>query len=469
MSSKKMKRMIIILAVLLLFAVGGYLIADAIIGRKEKAIADEEASLHLFSFDPNAIDKVTLDTKEGFFKMEFVDSEWAITETDYPHTFTLNAAYISTVCSYMSELTATTKFEADNAKLADYGLDDPVVLTCSAGGTDYILHVGNATPTQEYFYAMLPDNDTVFGIDYEYGTVLYGDTSYLKSPFMINSYDVNIAQISLERDGDMVFDFVKKGNFWDLKSPALEANIDYTQVDSLITSLVRLEVDAFVGLISEGYAPADFKLDKPYCTLKLTDLDGQETIIDFAPYDVNDGMVYLLYRNEEEIATMSQSKVGFLNAELSEFLNDYILPLNLEDTASVDVSVDDISFRMEMDAAAGKYTFDGMDISAFGTEGTSTFRALFDTMANLTFEALALDADVDVTAEPSAVFHYTLTDGTETELSLIAADDTTYWALVDGKYTGMTVRRRTLSSSTGVLAFHERMMDLIAESQSNAS
>ncbi len=469
MSSKKMKLMILVLVVLLVCGIGGYLIADAVITKKENAIAEEEASMHLFSFDPNAINTVTLDTKEGFFKMEIVDSTWAITETDYPNEFVLNTAYVNTLCSYMCELTALTKFSSDPEKLADYGLEDPVVLTCSNGSTSYTLHIGNATPTQEYFYAKLPDNDTVFGIDYEYGSLFYGDTAYLKSSYLINCLDIDIAEISLERDNEMVFDLVQKDGGWTIKAPMKDAEIDSAQVNSLLSSLVRLELNSFVGLTSEGIDPADYDLDNPFSTLTVKSTDGKETIIDFAPYDVNDGIVYLLYRNEQEVATISQGNVGFLNTQLSELLSEYILPVDFYSVASVDASVDDISFRMEIDADAQQYRFDGLNVAELGTEGPATFRSLYDTMCYLSFEELDLKANVDVTAEPAAVFHYTMADGTETELSLIAADDSTYYAIVDGEYTGMTVRRRSLSGSTGVLTFHERMMDLIAESQSNAS
>ncbi len=469
MSSKKLKRLILILVVVLLFATGGYLIADYFISLKEDAVTQEKASLQLYSFNPNSIDTVNLSTEEGNFKMEIVDSEWALTETDYPHDITLNTAYVSIVCSYMSELTAETKFQNDDAHLADYGLDDPVVLTCSGGGAEYTVYVGNATPTQEYFYVMVPDNDTVYGISYDRGIYLYGDTDYLKSPYMLNYLDVEIAEIAFERDGELIFDFVTKDNAWVMEGPMKNAAISPAQVSSLVTALVRLQLNSFVGLVSEGVDPVQYGLDDPYATLTVKGHDGKTTIIDVAPYDVNDGIIYLLYRNEQEVATIMHSTMGFLNTDISEFLNEKIHPVDFYSVASVDAVVDDITFRMEIDAQNNAYRFDGQDINGMGSEVFETFNALFNTMSNLTFEELQLDADVDVTAEPAAVFHYTMADGTESELSLIAADDSLYYAIVDGEYTGMTVRRRSLSGSTGILMFHERMMDLMTEAQESNS
>ncbi len=469
MSSKKMKQLVIVMVILLVCAIGGYLIADAVIQKKEDAIAQEEASLHLFSFDPNEVNTVTLDAKQGFFRIETADSSWAVTETDYPHDFVLNTAYVNIVCSYMSELTALTKFDSSPEKLSDYGLADPVVLTCYVGDTAYTLHVGNATPTQEYFYVKLPDQETVFGVKFDQGSILTGDMAYLKSPYMLHYSDVDIVGISLERDGELVYDFDLGENSWNLTAPLAGAPVNSAQVNSLLTALARLEVEGFLGMVADGVDPAAYGLDKPYATLTVQGRDGSEVIIDFAPYDVNDGIVHLLYRNEQEVASMAQGNLGFLNTELMELLQTKILPMDYFSVASLDVVVDDIAFRMEMDAASGKQIFKGINMTTLGTEGPNTFRSLFDTVANLTFEDLQPDADVDVSAEPAAVFHYTLADGTETEMSLIAADDSLYYAIVDGEYTGMTVRRRSLSGSTGVLTFHERMMDLIADKQSNES
>ena len=60
-------------------------------------------------------------------------------------------------------------------------------------------------------------------------------------------------------------------------------------------------------------------------------------------------------------------------------------------------------------------------------------------------------------------FTYTLTDGTVRTLSLYPKDDVTYYAFVDDTYTGMTVRRRSLSGNAGALTFYEKLSDALAE------
>lgn len=462
MSSKKMLRLIIVLVVLLVLAIGGYLIADAIIGAKEKKAAEEQASMNLFSFDPLTIDEVTLDTKQGFFRFNVKDSEWAISETDYENPITLNPAYVSTICSYMGGLTATTKFNADTEKLENYGLADPVVLTCSAGNKDYTLHVGNATPTQEYFYVMVPGNDTVFGIDYQYGAILYGDLHSIKTPYMLNDMETDIVEVSLERDGEIVFDMVTENHYWKMVAPLPDANIVSADVNSLLTSLTRLMFDSYVGTVGDGFDPKDYGLSKPYATLTVKNTKGEKTVIDFAKPDPNDGVTHVLLRSTNEIAAMETGHLNFLNAEIAEFIEPRILYLPMPEVASLDVTVDDISFLMEMDAETGVQKFNGTDIATLEANAAATFKLLYESVAYLEFDELDMDAQVDVTAEPAAVFRYKKVDGTETELSLIAINDTSYYALIDGEYTNLTVRRRSLSGNTGVLNFHERMLDMSA-------
>jgi hypothetical protein len=117
-----------------------------------------------------------------------------------------------------------------------------------------------------------------------------------------------------------------------------------------------------------------------------------------------------------------------------------------------------------MDHENGVYTFDDIDISDM-EDVLSTSKSLFNTVSNLEYEELVLDAQPDIDGEPDAVFRYTLLDGTETELSLYSIDDTTYWAFVDGSFTHMTVRRRSLSSNSGVLNFYEKVTDALADAE----
>ncbi len=464
MSSKKMLRMTLILIGVLILALGGYFLVDFIARQEEDAVKAEEASLHLFEFDPNSIVKVTLDTSEGHFEMEMQTEGWVLTETDYPHEFQLNTSYVSTVCSYMCELTAEKKFvDTDEQDLSNFGLADPVVLTCTdSKGTDYTLHVGAASPTQEYFYVQKPGEETVFGVPYDRGAVFTGSVAYLRNSYLVQAFDVNIREISLETPDAVVFDLVNESGYWEMLAPLKDAQVDAAQVKSLITSLVRLELTSYLEMVDENTNFQAYGLDKPNYTLTVKQVDGTVSTMDFSAIDENDTYVYVHYRENGEIAALSTSISGFLKTSTSELLESRIHYVDFAQAASVDVVADDLQFRMEMDAASGTYKLDDVDITALGDSAVSTFRSLFDTMSHLSFDSLDLEASV-TEQEPTFTFLYTMQDGSQTEVSLIPFGDNTYWALKDGEYTGMIIRRRALSGNMGVLTFYEKMMDTIAE------
>ncbi len=471
MSIKKMRWLVLILVGLLILSIGGYLIVDAVVRKKEAAEAAEAASLVLFDFDSASICEMTVDGKEGKFVMRLEpDGEWVITETDYSYTFSLNSSYLNTVCSYMGALTAEKKFNVDMNKLENYGLADPIVLTCTdTFGNAHTLYVGNATATQEHFYVMVPGNDTVFGIAYETGALLTADTNYLKNSYMLSYYDVDIAGFELYRTDETAFHMELQDGRWVMHSPLKDANINNADVNSMLTSITRIELTTYLERKTDATDLSCYGLDDPRYTFIVKNMEGEAITIHFSSLEFDESYVYLLYEETGEIASMLKNRAGFLNMQVSEFIDSKVHAQNIASVSAVEATVDDISFTMEMDQTNGQYTYNEMDVDALGEEAITMFGHLFDTMSNVEYDSMDLEAEPDLEQEPAIRFCYTLTDGTQTELALIAIDDTTYWAVVDGKYTGMIVRRRAISGNSGVLTYYEKMNDLMAELQESAS
>ncbi len=471
MSIKKMRWLVLILVGLLILSIGGYLIVDAVVKKKEAAEAAEAASLILFEFDSASICEVSVDGKEGKFVMKLgANGEWFITETDYSYQFSLNSSYLNTVCSYMGALTAEKKFNVDMNKLDTYGLADPIVLTCTdTAGKSYTLHVGNATATQEHFYVMVPGNDTVFGIAYETGALLTADTNYLKNSYMLSFYDVEIAELGMYRTGKEPLEMQLQDGKWMMESPLKDANISNAEVNTMLTSITRIELATYLERKTDNTDLSRYGLEDPMYTFIVKNTEGETITIHFSSLEFDDSYVYLLYEETGEIASLLKNSAGFLNMDVSEFLVSKIHAQNIASVSAVEATVDDITFTMEMDQANGQYTYNSIDVDALGEEAVTMFGYLFDTMSNVEYDSMDLEADPDLEQEPAIRFCYTLTDGTQTELALIAIDDTTYWAVVDGKYTGMIVRRRAISGNSGVLTYYEKMNDLMAELQESDS
>lgn len=460
MSSKKILIAVIAMVVLLGAAIAGYAAVDHAKKQEENASSAEAASLNLFSFDDSMIDTVTIDNDEGHFKVTAQAGQWTLAETDYQYDFTLNTYYITSVVSYMSNLTALEKFDIAPEQRSAYGLDQPTVVTCSQGGTDYTLYVGNASATEEYWYVMA--NDTVFGIDYSQGEVLRGGTQYLKTRYILSYLDANVTAVRLDREKTNVVDLVKEDGLWTMKQPQTRAMVNSATVGSMVTSLVRREVSSFETVATDSKTLAEYGLDKPAYTLTVSAGDDT-TVLLFAPTKGTGNGMYVLDQASGQISVMDEGSTGFLQLRPEELLSKKLIELTFTDARSLDVQVDDITFRMEMDAAAGMYKFDGKDLSGSSENIRSLFRNLYDTVGNLEWESMALEEQLPEAYVPDCIFCFTDADGKETELTLVrTADENLYWACLDGEYTGMLVRRRSLTGTTGVLNFYEKMTDALA-------
>ncbi len=466
MTSKKMLATILVLVGILILSIISYFAVDAVKTAEEKKTAEEEALLTLYDFDSDTVTKVEFDTVEGYFCIESVDGYWELTDTDYPYTFILDTDYITSVCTYFSTLVADKIYDRGDNAWSNYGLDDPVTLTLTTSdGEMYSLAIGNMSQTTEYFYAKKADSDTLYAIAYEYGALFYGDTSYLKSSYLLSFSDVYITAMSLVSDGEYIYDLECVDGTWVMYDPLPNASIDSSTVKSLLTTLTRYEVESYVEVVTDSTRLADYGLDDPAYTLTVKQ-DNDTITLKFATWTDEDSEVYVLREEDGEIALVSTSTASFLYYNAEDMLKSQILDITTADVASLAVVIDDVTFYMDLDTENEVYSFEGLNISDLGDTIVSNFTNLYNACSALVFETMDLDSDlstIDPEADSTARFIYTYEDGSTTVLQLVPIDDLTYWAYVDGEYTGVTVRKRSLSTSTGVLYHYEKLLDSLED------
>lgn len=458
MSSKKILIAVIAMVVLLGAAIGGYIAVDRAKKQEEDASSAEAASLQLFSFDENAVTGVIIDSDEGHFRIGPGDDGWQITETDYPHDILLNSYYITSLISNMSNLSAVQKLDAASDQRSAYGLDAPTVITCDLGNVSYTLSVGSASVTEECWYVMV--NDTVYSIDYSTGALLRGGTEYLRNRDLLHYYDVDVTAFRLDHGSETVVDLAVVDGLWKMQAPRTLLMTDSAKVGSMITSLVRYEISSFEDVAQDSSTLAKYGLDKPAYTMTVK-AGSDTTVLLFAPDNGTGNGMYVLEQSTGQIARMNSGNTGFLEMQPEELLSKNLIDLPFMDARSLEVQADDLAFTMQMDAAAGQYTLGNTDLNGAGTNVTALFRNLYDTIGNLSWEALTFDAQLSEAAEPDYTFRFRDAEGTETVLTLYRTqeDENLYLAYLNGSYTQATVRRRSLTGTTGVYNFYEKLMD----------
>ncbi|MDE6730352.1 MAG: DUF4340 domain-containing protein [Oscillospiraceae bacterium] len=469
MSIKKIRALIIALVVLAALTITAYLAVDKIKTNEENQKLQETQSLNLFAFDANAVNQVQIQNPDGNFTMQTTSTSWEITESDYPQTFTLNAYYINSICSYMSDLTALKKLDIPAEELSNYGFSDPVTVTClDTSNTAYTIYIGNPAATQEYYYAMRPDDPIVYEIDFNEGDVLRGGMTYLRSHRLLDCSDVDITSVKLERDSDIVFDLLREENTWEMAEPLPDAQVHSANINSYLTSVTRTEVENFVKVVENTNDLVEYHLDNPAYILTVKTNAGETITIDFAPFDSNDKSVYLVIEESGQIAVMSVNNTGFLQTQPAELLSDKVFSPNFEDVSRLDIQIDDLQCSMIMDHEEKTYLLDDLDLSGQDKSIINLFQSLFQTVSNISYDTLDLenpdpDSEPDSATLPTVIFTYTMLDGSVQEVSLIPIDDTYYQAYINDNYSHKIVRRRSLSGSTGVLTYYEKMMDALAE------
>ena len=460
MSSRKIRVTIIALIVLLISAIIGYAAVDRSKTAEEAASQAEIDAMQLFRFDPDSIEEVIFDNDEGHFRITSDNGAWTLAETDYPHEIRLNPYYINACVNYMCDLLAVQKVDADPEKLASYGLDKPSTVTCTGAGKSYTLYVGSASVTQEYWYVSLPDDSHIYAVDYTEGETLRGGTAYLKSRSMLEGADVSIDGFCLKKGTETVVDLSKKSGLWEMLAPYKGANINSAQVSSMLTSLTRVEYTSFETILEKPEDAAAYGLDKPAYTLTVKTGDLTEELL-FAPHP--DGGMYVLSKGSGQVAVLNAQTSGFLDLSPAELLIRQLVELPYANARSLEAKVDDLSFTMEMDAQAGTCSLNGRDLSGMDANVQTLHKNLYDTVSNLTWEELLPDAELPEEAEPDCSFRFTAADGTVTELTLYqTADENVYLAAINGENSHLTVRRRSLTGTTGVLNFYEKITDAIS-------
>ena len=464
MSAKKMRVVLIALAALLAASISGYVLVDHQKHQEEQAVLDEQASLNLGGFDANNVDEVEITNSDGYFRIGKQEGGWVLSETDYPHEFPLNTYYINVITSSMSNLTASQKVEPDAAQTSAYGLDDPVTVTCHVGNTSYSLEIGGGSITKEFYYVRIPGEETIYCIAYETGELLRGGIGYLRDSYMLQFSETAVSEFQLERDGEIAYALKKdSAGQWQLTDPVQEVSVNTVQINTILTNLVRVEYKSFETVTTDQTQLAEYGLDAPRYILTVKTNSGSTAVLEFPDFDENDGICYVYEPESGTVGSISMSSCGFLLGKWQELLDEAVLRVPLNSVDSLDCTVDGKHFTLTVDHENETYRLDDIDLSGCSDTVLSNFRYLYASVSEIKSDSVDENPNAPENPVPTCSFVYNLTDGTTRTLDLVPIDDTTYWAYVDRRCIGQIVRRNSLSGTSGVLNFIDKMSDALAD------
>ncbi len=444
---KRIRTALIVMVILIAATLGIYFTASYFSNKNSEKEAEEAEKLIIFDFDENASTNLKIHNESGDYEMQYSQSDgWTmIGETD----FEVNANTAVNICTAMSSLTATKIIEdSDTAK---YGFDSSIDLTITANGTDYTLHVGDSTPTNESFYVMKEGSDSIYLIDYSTGAILCATKDSLKSQYIADYNSNEVVHFALwkgsETDENILFSMNKdENNKWHMEKPYTDDSVHSSDINTFINDAIR---DKIYNFIAEDCQESDYEkygFDDPQFVFEISTADKYTKVI-FGDYTNNDTEMYGLFTETGQVVTFYKNTVTVLGYDTSDMMNKYIFCKNLEEISSVSITLPEGSAELEINETDSQYTFNGNEIDISDEDINKAFFNFFDSFNNTYFESVDRDAkpsgDAEVTVE------YTLSDGTVTKLEYIPVpgeDSNTYWTIKDGEYTGFIVRKKVIAN-----------------------
>lgn len=421
----------------------------------------------LFSFDSNTVSRITLENEEGYFAFDWdsINGTWKLVSADQ---FNFNTYAISTICNYFCELSSekTVVFDCQNTDI--YGFDDPVTLkvyTSDKGEDDpYVLYVGDNTPTYDAYYAMTPDSNDVYTIGYTQGSIFCAAKNTLKNLYLFDTYSTlvnyfelingDVTTMILERDSD---------SMWQMAAPKAFPTYN-AAITTLMDTLVRIQVDSFVD--ENPTDLAQYGLDNPKYRLKLGGVINSETVTreiwfgDMVSNAADETQMFGYFADSKQVFTITAASVSFLDDSTIDYIMPYCVDVSIDELSKVEIDLGDIyelHETMYLDYANEQYALGDLDIDALEDDDILTlYQNFFRAVSNLKFTNMDLDAVPEGDAVMSIL--YTHLDGTETHVTFIPQAENNFYLMVNGEYTGLTVRLNRFTGSTGMVLSYEALL-----------
>ena len=233
-------------------------------GNEEKK--QEVYSKELLTFDPDAVDELSIETEDGKVVCQKVGEDWKIVE---PLPMDAHRGTIQGVLANLerARLTRYLPLEEgfDAEVLRKYGLDAPhvtVSLRVQGAILDTVIY-GDANPQGRYVYVKRASENRVGMVELYRRTGVDKKFADLRHKLMLKFKRVQATNVRIE-NGQDVLEVAKIEDQWQMKSP-VESRADEAGVDSLLRRL-SAPVKAFVEDMPEdvekyGLGKPDLRID----------------------------------------------------------------------------------------------------------------------------------------------------------------------------------------------------------------
>ncbi len=451
-----MKKNVIALVVLLAAAggsVGAYLAVKNKKDDETKQYQEQIADLNLFNFDAESINKIDFISSEGEYTAELIDSQWQLTSGD---DFALDQDYINLLCTYAGELTAETSYSGNKA---DYGLDDANATTIilSGGGQSYTLHIGNVSPTSDYYYVSVGDKSQIYAVSSLYGSEFSTDRLMLKAKDLVPYDDYEISEIIIKKNGEITCElkYDPEAYSWSLPEEYSGLTFDNTAVTSMVNSMTRLEAEQMLDENLEDLSKYGF--DDPYAEITIKGLDGTERVITIGSAYNGGTYTNVLIGDDNQVEAYYTADLSFADKTPFDFLADTVYNPSMYEITGLDLTFGGKEYNITVDTNESKGTFNGAEFDMNIMNVSTAFQNFYSSFTTVILSGIDINADPALD-EPLLTAVYHCSDGTDFTYQIVAGENENCYIFNDGKYTGMLLASSRLTGKNSVQSFLEKFI-----------
>ncbi|MDQ2086700.1 DUF4340 domain-containing protein [Herbivorax sp. ANBcel31] len=436
----------IILVVVVAILTGIYFIVDRTVEPEEDIVAE---SIELLEIDDEEeVQSLTVKNNEGEFVFERDGNSWNLISGG---EFEADSLRLNNIVSSITELHAERIIEENTEDFERYGLLEALVLTVeTVDGDSSVLELGSATATHESYYMRLNASDTVYTIPYDVGSVFNVTKTDIRDRYVINCRRADVIEFGLERDGKTVFMAEREGERdWNIVDP-FEVSGNIVDISDAMDSFIRTHAIEYVE--EDASDLSTYGLDNPRYAVEAKTNEGQsfklligdEKGMNFETYIKE---IYALLEGSNEVFLIDIGPLNFLEKSLIDFVNRfvYVEDMRYMEGAYVEIDDEEINLKIERitdDEGRERLNYYVNEKEVY-EDGHWNFRELYRTLMAVGVKEIDIEAEPPEEQPEALMTFYLNKDPEEVTIEFIPRDDTSYYALRNGEYTGLIAEQES--------------------------
>lgn len=465
----KLFRNAIILSAVLVIIAGAFILMnildkDTVVKNTTEPDDLNDRYVSVFETARDDIEEMTIETADVKYVIKQKDGKFEVT---YPEGMNYDGTLVFNTMENVANLTAEKVFDVSEADLAKYGLGKkvPTLSLKMKDGTEKILELGDQVPNQLLAYAKLKGANKVYAIGGDFAASFKTVSKlYYKQRKIYTPKKEDLYEIKLERSGRNAFVLEKQsGDKWNITSP-VTGNIKDPKLQTILTYFSTVAATYFVDENCTDLSK--YGLDKPSYVAEVKSKTGNMKLI-LGKEKTAAEEIYAKVENSGDVFVLGLASLDFLDIGLDDLLESFICVPDIKDVTGITVNMDGQTTNcvLQLDPDGNKdkdkFTVNGKDASGKDENGEFYFRAYYKALIGLMFTDLDLDAKPSA-GKPEITIEYRLNKSPGTyKVELVPRDANSYYAMLDGVYTGKIVFKRDLDDVEGIRAGYKKLMESI--------